>query len=188
MSLFLISLVASLALAFILWLSIRPGLGVKTTRNRTIFLVNMAVGVLIGVPLLYSSADDVAYGIAIGSWPEAVGEVVTAAITEDIQHRPEITVRYTVNDSSLTAVCDLGVSGFGSRKYRKNTADKIITEYASGSIVTVRYNPADPSEATLRRGLRWAPLVRLTVGAFFVAAGVFFLFSALGPARAKKAE
>lgn len=188
MNVLLIALLTSLVVAVVLKIAIRPHLGVNVRRNQVIFLVNAVVGMLIGVSLLISSSDDVAHGIEIRSWPEAPGIVTATAIGADSRHRPEITVRFTVDSAEYSALCDLGVSGFGSKKYRKNTADKIITQYAVGSAVTVRYNPEDLEEATLRKGLRWAPLMRLTVGALFCATGLFFLFALLFPARKSAAE
>lgn len=181
MNILLTALAGSVILAIILWFSIRPTLGENVRRNRMIFMIVAIAGILSGVPLMFISSGDVAHGVEIRSWPEAQGEVIATAITENTQHRPEITVRFIVDGGEHTALCDLGVSGFGSRKYRKNTATQIVTQYGVGSIVSVRYDPQNPSEATLRNGLRWAPLMQLMVGLMFCATGLLFLFSLIIP-------
>lgn len=187
MTLFLTALGMALVTAIVLWRVIRLAPAEKPGRRRTIFMINAAVGMLLGLPVLYFASEEVNYGIAVRSWPEATGEVISTAVSDNRQQRPEITVRFTVDQAMYTSVCDLGVSGFGSTKTRGRTANRILGEYPVGSVATVRYNPLDPTEATLRLGLRWAPLMRMIVGSLFGATGLFFLLAGLIPLHSKNA-
>lgn len=181
MNILLISLACSSAAAILLWYIIRPSASAQ--RTRIIFLVSAICGLAIGGFVVFTSAEEINHGIAMDSWPEASGLITKTSISDDRRQRPEITVAFTVAGKEYSVLCDLGISGFGMGRSRVSTSRKIIALYPPGKKVTLHYNPDNPKEATLRGGLRWAPLARISAGATFFSAGLFFLLSLLVPIR-----
>lgn len=110
--------------------------------------------------------------IEVSNWPQTGGLVISSATTGERNATASITYEYTLDDITHTANVDMDISGFGSRKYRGQTARNVIADYPAGTEVTVHYEPENPANSTLRPGLRWAPLTRLAFGAMLFGIGV----------------
>lgn len=88
-------------------------------------------------------------------------------------YRAEVQYRYEVGGRSFTgsriALDDVEVSS-------KSHAENLAQRYASGTAVTVHYNPEDPSQAVLEPGIHMVSWVLPAIGvAFLIVAGGFFL-------------
>ncbi len=142
------------------------------------------VTLLAGGLLLPYSAPEINAEIESRSWPTTEGIVSDTTRVGQRAILPLITYSYQVDGINYTDSTDLAVPGFGSRRYRGQTASKILEAYPPGKTVKVRYNPDNPKESALRPGLRWAPLMRLTLGAMLL-----MTFGAIAPiARWKKPQ
>jgi Protein of unknown function (DUF3592) len=162
----------SLALGFALggllrWRGVRGGI---------VLAILALVTLLAGGLLLPYSAPEISASIASRDWPVTEGVVSDTTRVGERAILPLVTYTYQVSGVSYTASTDLAVPGFGSKRYRGQTASKILAAYPPGRAVTVHYDPADPGKSALRPGLRWAPLMRFTVGAMLLLA-----FGALAP-------
>lgn len=85
------------------------------------------------------------------TWPIASGVVLTAEVTEDggrrTTYKPHVTYAYTVNGASYVGhVVRAGDSG------SRVGAEVLLGQLPSGSIVTVHYDPGEPSRAVLEPG------------------------------------
>ncbi|HSG98850.1 MAG TPA: DUF3592 domain-containing protein [candidate division Zixibacteria bacterium] len=161
------------------------GVRVRGRNRRRVALIGALVGAA-GLALLVTAGSEVSAEFARRGWPSVAGVVVESWVSADRAQRPQVKYRYTVAGVEYTSVDDLGVSGFGSQGNRAQTARTVIGEYPPGGSVIVYYDPGEPSESLLRPSLRWAPLMRLTVGALLLSAAGFLLSVALAtkPAQA----
>ncbi len=163
-----ISLTLGFALGAILrWRKVRGGNVAKITA-----LVTLVVG---GI-LLFLSGADVATSIKSKSWPITEGVVSDTTRTGERAILPLVTYSYQVAGVTYTESTDLAIPGFGSRRYRGQTASKVLAEYPPGKTVSVHYDPDNPAISAIRPGLRWASLMRFTVGAMLL-----MTFGALTP-------
>ncbi|HMB89575.1 MAG TPA: DUF3592 domain-containing protein [Rhodothermales bacterium] len=76
-----------------------------------------------------------------------------------------------VHESSRYSI---GQSRRISQKYRKREdATQAARAYATGDTITVRYNPADPSEAVIKAGITGATWLPLVFGLLFSGLGAY---------------
>ncbi len=166
MNLLLIVCPISLALGFALGAIFRW----KKVRGGTLIQVLTFVALGLGVLLLSISSGDVNKSIQSKSWPITQGQVSDTTRTGERAILPLVIYSYEVAGVVYTDSTDFSIPGFGSRRYRGQTAGKVLTEYPPGKTVSVHYNPDNPTMSSLRPSLRWAPLMRFTVGAMLLMA------------------
>lgn len=110
-----------------------------------------------------------------GHWPTVPGVVISSQIGEShsddgTTYRVDIRYRYAVNGQTLESnqYDSSGTNTYSGYRSRKQA---IVHNHPPGKAVTVRYNPADPSDAMLTTELPagtfsfiWFPLIFIAVG------------------------
>lgn len=116
------------------------------------------------------------------AWPEANGTVLRSEVVHEVstdaegdtteEWKPVVRYRYQVGGVHYESErLRFGSTGQGSAEQ----AQKALQPYPAGVSVTVRYNPAKPSEATLET-------VRPGLGSAIFVGGLFLFFAALAAA------
>jgi hypothetical protein len=135
------------------------------TFNYPIWLTLLSFTLLIAASLLiFFSESHISEGFERKKWPLADARIIKTAISGERAFQPEVHVTYLVSDTNYTIITNLNTPGFGSKRYRKNTANKIIGEYPIGSRMKVFYNPGNPGEAYIRTGPYWTDYIQLALG------------------------
>lgn len=112
------------------------------------------------------------------SWPSVSGTITGARLEEvEEQKRPRVTYRYTVAGRELSG----HRVRFGDRfeLMLPGAAATTVRKYATGTSAAVYYDPGDPRESVLERGVPWLLLVSLAMATIFVAAGTLMLRATL---------
>ena len=104
-------------------------------------------------------------------------------MTGDRREQPQIKFRYQYQGQEYEQIDNFGISGFGSRGSREQTARRVISLFPPGKEIHAYIDPANPSYALLRPNMRWSELMRLSVGVFLLAGSLYF-----GMALVKKGE
>ncbi len=137
-----------------------------------VFCVIGLVFFLLGTLATYSQ-------IQSQSWPSVAGVINTVNITSGqscgngacpTMYYFHSTYNYTVGGTQYTGTqLSLGGSSFSSIAQ----ADMAVNEYAVGSHPSVYYNPSNPSQAVLQKGINWTYAGFGIVGLIFAVAGGF---------------
>lgn len=113
------------------------------------------VMLLLGVVLISLGLFALQRHNAAASWPQAPGVIEVSEVTakphfeNNMMYQPAIRYRYGAPGGPYTGE---KIANTGKLYTREKDARKIAARYPVGGTVTVRYNPADPSEAVLERG------------------------------------
>lgn len=115
------------------------------------------------------------------TWPTASGSIVSARLDQNtrIEHDDD----HTSTSTSYTPIVEYTYE-IGGKTYRGNrvfpgasmsydhgTAQGIVNRYQPGSVVTVHYDPADPTQAVLETKSKGGNLF-LIIGAVFAVLGI----------------
>ncbi|MFH2056894.1 MAG: DUF3592 domain-containing protein [bacterium] len=144
-------------------------------RKRSRWLLVALITLGLGLLLTLLDSGTLQRKWAERSWPSVTGEVVSTELVHGNAYAPLITYKYEVGDSTYTATSDGRAPGFGGKRRRYDAAEAIIHEYAPGSEILVHYNPANPSESTLRPGPNWDVFAQLSFGSMLMMLGVALL-------------
>ncbi len=130
------------------------------------------------------------------SWSSVEGSVVKAEVRTDVSLRNSaagaapnthveyyVSVNYTYDvegNPYFSSRYSLGQGNRASRHYRERTgaAAEAASRFPDGTVVTVHYDPKQPTEAVLATGWNWGTFVPLLMGLFFGGSG--WLFYAVG--------
>ena len=130
------------------------------------------------------------------SWSSVEGSVVQAEVRTDVSFRPTsagatpsaqveyyVSVNYTYDvegNSFFSSRYSLGQGDRASRHYREraDAAAEAASSFPDGTVVTVHYDPKQPTEAVLVTSWNWGTFVPLLMGIFFGGSG--WLFYAVG--------
>ncbi len=130
------------------------------TEGQTAALIGGAVAVVFGCVggyMLYMGLKNRRLARESALWPTTGGTVLAADVsrrtsrdrkrgTTSVYYSPS--VRYSYSVAGRGYECD--VVRFGSLESGSHkSAEEVVTRYPAGSTVVVRYDPADPSRATL---------------------------------------
>ena len=131
-----------------------------TTEGQTVMIIAsalLAVFAGIGIYMIYSGIRSRAIARASETWPTTGGTVLASEVEERaVRHRksntmtyyyePKVHYTYKVGGTSYES----SVIRFGDLvRNSKKLPDEIRARYPAGATVAVRYDPADPSRATL---------------------------------------
>lgn len=132
------------------------------------------VFVLVGLGFVGRGLIDIYRGYRSHSWASTSGVIVRSGVEwrtgEREDFTPTVAYRYKVGNVEYES----DKIGFGSRTTgRHHEAKAWVDRYQVGTTVPVFYDPTNPAEAVLERGVvrGWGPLV---LGSIFVAVGIFF--------------
>jgi len=140
----------------------------------------MLLFLLGGILIFYKGSHDVYYSLRTYTWPSVEGKIVFSRV-ERVWHPgqsptyyPQIQYVYLVEGKEYRGkVVFFSEYGTGSTAGAQATIDK----YPEGKIVAVYYNPKDPQNAVLERGLHWPSFALILFGLIFGAVGVIgFLY------------
>ena len=110
-------------------------------------------------------------------WPTTTAVVVESKVIGDRAFRPDIIYEYTVAGQTYQGDTNLNTPGFGNKRSRRDTAERIIRDFEENQPITVYYNPDDPAESYIRPGPQWSDYMKFGIGhLLFMSA----LFSAAG--------
>lgn len=133
-----------------------PGMGCKMKRSWFLLFMAVMTTAVCGV-----AGAVFAYGVVrqagTTGWPTVQGTVTASRVVSQRggkggrTYRPEVTFTYAVGPSTytgdrVTLSSSMGNSGGGY-------AQRTVAEFPVGKAAPVYYNPADPGEAVLKRGL-----------------------------------
>ncbi|MEM1166502.1 MAG: DUF3592 domain-containing protein [Planctomycetota bacterium] len=88
---------------------------------------------------------------------------------------PTIAYSYEVDGITHQSEVVTKTFGYGTFKY-EHQARRVVNRYPEGSVVDVYYDPSDPEEAVLERGVKWFAVMPLVVGPIFALAFLRLLF------------
>lgn len=126
----------------------------------------LAVFLAIGLGILGYGLQSLRKALAVGDWPTVEGRFLEREFTEDrdsdsTTYRVTVRYAYRVNDREYTG--DRLAFGYGGSSGRESH-QRIYRTLMRGDAVLVRYNPADPAEAVLSKGLNTSILTLLIFG------------------------
>ena len=107
-------------------------------------------------------------------WPTITAVIIESKVIGDRALRPDIIYEYEVNGQTYQGDTNLNTPGFGGRRSRRDTAERIISEYEKGQKVLIYYNPNDPAESYIRPGVQWSDYMKSAVG------HILFIFALFG--------
>jgi len=105
-------------------------------------------------------------------WKQVQAVVESAHVVGKRAFRPEVGLRYVVDDSSYNLISSMDVPGFGSKSNRLNVAEHILAKLSVGDSLPIYYDPDHPSDAVLHRGLLYSNYLIGTTGACFILLGL----------------
>ena len=149
-----------------------------TTRGQFWFLVIFfSVFLIVGVAVSGAMAGNVAKGFASRGWDAVPATVVSSKVRT---HSGDGTT-YSIN---ILYAYDVGGRAYRSNRYHFMGGSssgyegkrEVVDRYPPGTRFTAYVNPADPTEAVIRRGMTWGMLLLLAPLLFAVvgAGGIYF--------------
>ncbi|MCS7014276.1 MAG: DUF3592 domain-containing protein [Chloroherpetonaceae bacterium] len=139
------------------------------------WLVISTLGI-IGIALTLLQTHALYRASAVRQWPTAEGIVLDAHIQGKRGFVPVVTYQYVVSGDTHTVTKELFSPQFGGKDTRKQSSEKILSQYTKGTTIAVHYNPDNPAESEIEFGITWATFIRLGVGLllFAVCSGIVF--------------
>jgi hypothetical protein len=138
-------------------------------RIRLIFGFFMLAGFLI----IISESVRIDLFLAMRHWPTAEAKVVSSRVEGKRAFHPEIIYEYRVGEKIYTGTTDMGVPGFGTKANRLNVAETNVTHYPAGTVITVHYDPNDPSVSQLKIVPTYTVFLLLSVGSILLGVGLW---------------
>jgi hypothetical protein len=145
--------------------------------NKKLFSGNLMalfiVPAILGFFLIHHQANEISNGFSRQKWPTTTAKVIQSKVSGNRAFHPEISCIYRVKGKEYTFKTDLGTPGFGGKRSRRGTAEKIKNTYPVGSNVSVFYNPINPGEAVIRTGPYWTNYIQFALGITLWGVGLF---------------
>ncbi|MEI2611155.1 MAG: DUF3592 domain-containing protein [Candidatus Promineifilaceae bacterium] len=134
----------------------------------------VGLGLFIGGALSFRAA------LSTQSWPTTEGRITSAQIYEDsdedgTSYGLNVSYNYTVNDQRYTGTRIELTDYSSSRNYAEGLAEKYPVE----AVVTVHYDPADPTKSVLETGANWVQYLLMGMGCCFGLMPLFMIPSLL---------
>jgi Protein of unknown function (DUF3592) len=138
--------------------------------------------IVVGAGFVIWSVFGLVSAVLSRQWPSVPGTIVVSDLHRandegSYTYRPEVCYRYSVSGTEYVA--NVTRYGDGISLSTSKPAVKTVRKYPVGKLVTVHYNPHNPSEAVLEPGVNWLIAASFAMGAVFVVAGTFALRAAL---------
>ncbi len=128
--------------------------------------------IMAGAGMIYIHENEIENDLVEKSWPKTEGIIIGSEVAGKRAFHPEITCEYAVDGKRYELKTDLGTPGFGTKRSRQDTAERILAEYPIGKAVMVTYDPAQPSQAFLRVGPSWQAFLKLSLGIIILVTGL----------------
>ena len=136
------------------------------------------VFLLLGVAALREWFKELGQARATRSWPQVTGRVLHVHVlkgrssyrldgrsVDNQSFDPLVEYEYAVN--GVTYQGHRLAVGIGYSRGNRREAQRLAATYRAGAVVTVFYDPADPSQAVLEHGLAGGPLLPIVAGLTF---------------------
>ncbi|MCH9031847.1 MAG: DUF3592 domain-containing protein [candidate division Zixibacteria bacterium] len=147
----------------------------KTPSRLKVLLICGLIVAGAGLWLIFYSADDLSSQIAKFDWPSAGGVVVSSTVIDEKAIYPQIIYRYEIDSQGFVDTSDFDAPGFGGKSVRRQTARELTRRFPAGELVNVYYDPSNPNESVLKRGLRWGVVFKFGFGMMLLCAAGFLL-------------
>ena len=131
----------------------------------------------VGISFIYWQNSEINYAWEMHDWPTVHGSIIHSEIVGKRAFRPEISYQYQIDGIDYVAKTDLHISGFGNKRSRRDTAERIIREYQKGTQILIHYDPMYPKNSYLRIGPYWSNYMILGVGMLLFGFGLFGILS-----------
>jgi hypothetical protein len=136
--------------------------------------VILFTGIIMGLGLMYWQNTIIIEARSRLSWPTTEAIIIDSKVVGYRAYRPDITYEYTVDGQPYQGQTNLKTPGFGARRSRRDTAQRIIGEYKTETRTTVYYDPDNPAISFIRPGPEWSDYMKFAVG------NILFIISLLG--------
>lgn len=139
----------------------------------TLIFGGVGIGLLVWGVISYRTA------LESRNWPTTEGivtfsEVYTSTDSDGTTYGATVNYRYTVNDQSYNGD-KVSLTDYSSSS--RGRAEDIVERYEEEDIVTVYYDPYDPSKAVLETGANWVQYLLMGMGCCFSIVPLFGLLS-----------
>jgi len=138
-----------------------------------LFLIGSMAALVYGI-------SEIKEGLAAKNWPTSEGKIISSGTRWQNMSTSggsstliaEVVYEYRVNDR-LFQGDRISMGQFGSKD--ADHAKQEAAQYPENSLVTVYFDPDDPSKALLEPGWGWISLISLLVGLSVLIAAIFLL-------------
>lgn len=128
---------------------------------------------LSGIFIVISESGEIDLFLVMRNWPTTEAGIISSRVEGKRAFHPEIIYEYRVGEKTYTGETDMGVPGFGTKANRLNVAATNVVQNPVGKIITVHYDPQDPSCSLLRIVPSYTVFILLSVGSLLLGAGLW---------------
>jgi hypothetical protein len=136
---------------------------------RLVFLIFTSSGALI----IISESAEIDLFLKLRNWPSTEAKIISSRVEGKRAFHPEIIYEYIVAGKTYSGTTDMGVPGFGTKANRLNVAETNVIHNPAGKIITVHYDPNDPSVSRLKILPSYTVFLLLSVGSILFGAGLW---------------
>jgi hypothetical protein len=140
--------------------------------SRRVLFLAVVLLLMTGMLLFFEAGVKIYSGWQQRNWPVTDGTVTAAHVAGIRALRPEISYQYEIRGQIYSTRTDLNTPGFGNRRYRRGTAERILNEYPPGSHIRVHYNPIHPDISLICPGPFWSDFMQFGLALILVTAGI----------------
>jgi hypothetical protein len=139
-----------------------------------IWMVSICIVIfVIGTILMFWQDSEISKELEKRTWAITDGKIIDSEIVGERAIRAEVEYQYKINQKLYRGKSDYNIPGFGSKNYRRKTANIIKNQNPIGSIVRVYFDPVNPENSTLRHGPYWSNYMIIGFGGVLILAGMF---------------
>ncbi|KAB2881206.1 DUF3592 domain-containing protein [bacterium] len=132
----------------------------------------------IGAAIIIMESRGIDQFLEMREWPTVEAKITSSRVEGRRAFHPEIIYEYTVSGETYTGTTDMGVPGFGTKANRLNVASTNVVHNPVGKIITVHYDPQNPSFSQLRIVPTYTAFILLSVASMLFGTGLWGVFSA----------
>lgn len=120
-----------------------------------------------------SESAEIEFFMTMRQWPTAEATILSSRVEGRRAFHPEIVYEYSVNGKTYRGITDMGVPGFGTKANRLNVAETNVIHNPVGKIVTVHFDPNDPSISRIKILPTYTVFLLLSVGSILFGVGLW---------------
>jgi hypothetical protein len=132
----------------------------------------------IGAAIIVIESHDIDQFLEMRKWPTVEAKIISSRVEGQRAFHPEIIYEYAVSGETYTGTTDMGVPGFGTKANRLNVASTNVVHNPVGKIITVHYDPHNPSNSQLRIVPTYTTFILLSVASMLLGTGLWGVLSA----------
>jgi hypothetical protein len=131
--------------------------------------------VLVGIISIFKESREIDFSFELRKWPTTAATITSAEIAGIRAFHPIIKYEYELAGVKHTDSTDMDLPGFGNKRTRYSNSEKIIKEYPAGTVLTIHYNPENPSISRVHINAEYSSYLILTTGVMLYGIGFFGL-------------